>query len=61
MRPSVDVVTPSDVFKSLSDGLIVGGEVTDEGMHLYLQDGRVLIFAGDFVVYVGIADKSKLQ
>ena len=41
----------------LAGSEISGGERTDEGMHVYLKDGRVLVFIGDFVMGVLVADK----
>jgi hypothetical protein len=31
---------------SISGQTITGGEVNEDGLHLYLDDGRILIFVG---------------
>ena len=52
-----DLSTVEDVMQHLSGAVIDSGERTDEGMHVYLKDGRVLVFIGDFVMGVLVADK----
>ena len=57
----MELSTVSEVMEHLSGSVISGGERTDEGMHVYLNDGRVLIFVGEFVMGVMILDKRQLQ
>jgi len=57
----MEINTPQEVFESLKDAVITGGDVNDDGLHVYLSDGRVLMFVGDFLVYVGVTNKSALQ
>lgn len=52
-----DLATVEEVMEYLAGSEISGGERTDEGMHVYLKDGRVLVFIGDFVMGVLVADK----
>jgi len=44
-------------MKHLAGAVIDSGARTDEGMHVYLKDGRILVFMGDFVMGVLVADK----
>ena len=47
------VVRPEKVLASVADCIIEGGEVPEEGvLHLILDDGRTLVFAGDFAIAV---------
>lgn len=57
----MELSTVEDVLDHLSGSRISGGERTDEGMHVYLDDGRVLVFVGEFVMGVMILDKRQLQ
>jgi len=57
----MELSTVEDVMEHLSGSVISHGERTDEGMHVYLEDGRVLVFAGDFVMAVLVIDKKNLQ
>lgn len=52
-----ELVTVEEVMTFLSGSVIESGERTDDGMHVYLKDGRVLVFIGDFVMGVLVADK----
>ena len=52
-----DLATVEEVMDYLSGCEISGGARTDDGMHVYLKDGRVLVFIGDFVMGVLVADK----
>ena len=52
--------TVSDLMEAVSGRVISGGDVTEDGMHLYLDDGKVLIFAGAFVVGIWV-EKGTLQ
>ena len=56
-----EISTVEEVMEHLSGAVIDSGERTDEGMHVYLKDGRVLVFIGDFVMGVLVADKRNLQ
>ena len=52
-------------FESLVENLaghnIVSGEQTPEGIHFYLEDGRVLIFDGVFTIGFGRLSNHRLQ
>lgn len=52
-----DLTTVEEVMSYLSGSVIDSGARTDDGMHVYLKDGRVLVFIGDFVMGVLVADK----
>ena len=52
-----ELSTVEEVMEHLSGAVIDSGERTDEGMHVYLKDGRILVFMGDFVMGVLVADK----
>jgi len=52
-----DLATVEEVMSYLSGSVIDSGARTDDGMHVYLKDGRVLVFIGDFVMGVLVADK----
>ena len=56
-----ELCTVEEVMEHLKGAVIESGERTDEGMHVYLKDGRVLVFIGDFVMGVLVADKRNLQ
>lgn len=53
LRTNPHVCEVEDFLKSLVGAKISGGEETKEGMRLYLDDGRVFIFSGYFVIYTG--------
>lgn len=57
----MEVSTVEDVMEHLSGSKISGGARTDEGMHVFLEDGRVLVFVGEFVMGVMVLDKRSLQ
>lgn len=40
------------LLESLKGGTIQDGGLTDEGLHICLEDGRVIIFSGTFVIGV---------
>ena len=61
MEPAVELSTVEEVMEHLSGSVISGGERTDEGMHVHLKDGRVLVFVGEFVMGVMVLDKRQLQ
>lgn len=52
-----DLCTVEEVMEHLSGSVIDSGERTEDGMHVYLSDGRILVFIGDFVMGVLVADK----
>ena len=52
-----ELSTVEEVMEHLSGAVIDSGERTDDGMHVFLKDGRVLVFMGDFVMGVLVADK----
>lgn len=56
-----ELATVEEVMQHLSGSVIDSGARTDEGMHVYLKDGRILVFVGDFVMGVMVADKRNLQ
>jgi hypothetical protein len=55
----MQIVPVPSFIDSISGQTITGGEVNDDGLHLYLDDGRVLIILG--VVCVGELEKETLQ
>lgn len=57
------MMTPSEIMQSIEGATIVSSFVEDgeEGLHLVFQDGRILIFAGDFVMSLLRTNKSKLH
>lgn len=56
---SMNLTSPDDFVDSIRGMSIEGGEVNEDGLHLYLSDGRVLIILG--IVYVGQLEKGTLQ
>jgi hypothetical protein len=58
-NPTMQIVPVPSFIDSISGQTITGGEVNDDGLHLYLDDGRVLIILG--VVCVGELEKETLQ
>lgn len=57
----MELSTVEEVMDHLSGTKISGGARTDEGMHVYLDDGRVLVFVGEFVMGVMVLDQRQLQ
>lgn len=57
----MEISTVQEVMEALQGARITGGERTDDGLHVYLDDGRLLVFAGEFILYVGIEKKQSLQ
>lgn len=47
-----------EVLNSLKAGVIEGGSLTDEGLHIFLEDGRVVIFYGQFILGVVRPDRT---
>ena len=42
-----------EILSDLSGAVITGGSVSDhEGLHIRLEDGRILIFIGQFIFAV---------
>lgn len=60
-QENLEVSTVEEVMEALSGSVIVSGERTDEGMHVYLEDGRTLMFVGDFCMAVCVLRKENLQ
>ena len=54
-------VEPSEVLETLQGSIIEGGRETEDGLHIYLKDGRILLFVGEFTVFVGILGKGSIQ
>jgi len=57
----MEISTVKEVMETLQGARITGGERTDEGLHVYLDDGRLLLFVGEFLLYVGVSQKGTLQ
>ena len=57
----MELNTVEEVMEHLSGSVISSVERTDDGMHVHLSDGRVLVFVGEFVMGVMVLDKSQLQ
>ena len=58
----MNYTTPQQLLDQLDGATIVGSAVTDEeGFHLHLQDGRVLIIYGSFALSVMRLDTEKLH
>ena len=57
----MELSTVDEVMEHLEGSVISGGEVTEEGMHINLKDGRILVFVGEFVMGVMVLDKRNLQ
>ena len=55
----MQIVSVPDFIDSVRGKTIDDGEVNEDGLHLYLDDGRVLIVLG--IVYVGELEKGTLQ
>jgi hypothetical protein len=55
----MQIVNTEDFIMSVRGRSIEDGEVNEDGLHLHLDDGRVLIILG--IVYVGSLDKETLQ
>ena len=52
MTTQAPVVEIADLMHSIEGAVVDGGETTEQGFHLLLRDGRVLLFTGDFVVAI---------
>jgi hypothetical protein len=55
----------SEVFQSLEGGTIEGGGLTEDGIHFFLKDGRVLVVGhteyGEVYFGVAMVDKRNIQ
>lgn len=56
-------MTPADIMQCIEGATIVSSfvEEGEEGLHLVFQDGRILVFAGDFVMSLMRTNKNKLH
>jgi hypothetical protein len=52
----MEIVNGHDFVDSIRGVGIEDGEIGDDGMHLYLTDGRILIVVG--IVYVGELERT---
>jgi hypothetical protein len=50
-----------EVLESLKHAVIEGGGLTDEGLHIFLEDGRVVVFYGQFILGVVRPETKTLQ
>lgn len=57
----MELATMEDINESICGLSINDGEVTEDGIHFYLSDGRILIIHGADAIYVVELDKAKLQ
>jgi hypothetical protein len=48
----IDVKSAEDLMQGLSGSRILGGMETEDGLHIHLEGGKVLIFTGQFVIAV---------
>lgn len=55
----MNIVTPEELIDAIRGRVIEGGDVNEDGMHLLLDDGRVLVLLG--IVYTGRFVKETLQ
>ena len=58
---NAEQIAAAQFIENVAGSVIEAGDVCDEGMHLYLADGRVLVFVGTFVVGILQAEKQTLQ
>lgn len=52
---------PDRLIEHATGRVIVGGDVGEGGLHLYLDDGRMLIFTGMFITALMDIEKRTLQ
>ena len=54
MNPAVrtEIRSPEDILEGVFGRTITSGEVNEDGLHLSLSDGRVIIIVGTFVLSV---------
>ena len=55
------ITSPAEFMESIRGHAIDGGDFTQDGMHLFLDDGRVIVLTGTFVAFVGSFQKQTLQ
>jgi hypothetical protein len=48
----IDIKSAEDLMQGLSGARILGGMETEDGLHIHLEGGKVLIFTGTFVIAV---------
>lgn len=58
---NAEQIAAAQFIENVAGSVIEAGDVCDDGMHLYLADGRVLVFVGTFVVGIQQAEKQTLQ
>lgn len=58
-----DSISKEDFIESVEGAKIVGCNFKDDesGFHLELDDGRYIILSGEYMIWIGRLDKSKLQ
>lgn len=49
------------VVEAIRGAVIEGGELTEDGFHLQLEDGRYIIFAGEFIIAVCRVNPTQLN
>ena len=49
------------VVESIRGAVIEDGAITEDGFHLELSDGRVVIFSGEFIIAVCRVNKNQLN
>ena len=54
-------INETRVVESIKGAVIEGGALTDDGFHLELEDGRVVIFQGEFIIAVCRVSQHQLQ
>ena len=54
MTPAIrtEIREPEDILAGIEGRTITSGEVNEDGLHLSLSDGRVIIIVGTFVLSV---------
>lgn len=50
-----------EVLDSIKNAVILSGELSEDGLHFYLDDGRVIVFYGQFILGVARPDKSTIN
>ena len=50
MNEQTHITSIDDLMAKVKGGVVVGGHEDETGLHLELEDGRYLIFTGNFVV-----------
>lgn len=59
LHPNMKMSSPDEFIQALRGARIEGGGVDEEGLHVFLDDGRVLVILG--IVYVGTINHETLQ